>query len=101
MPKLTDSLYLILTPTKHGPRNEHGVPSVREFRTSGLRRERPHTKNGEVAVRLNLSIDSSVFEAIIPVVEIEFGEHDTFVNVAVEVIQPEPEPDDDPEASEV
>ncbi len=86
MTKLNDGLYLVLTPTKHGPRNVHGVPSVREFRTSALRRERPNTKPGEVAVRLNLSIDSSVFEAVIPVVEVELGQHDTFVNVAVEVV---------------
>jgi hypothetical protein len=100
MPRLTDGVYLILTPTKHGPRNEHGIPSVRGFRTSSLRRERPLTKNGEVAVRLNLGIDSSVFEAVVPVVEVELGEHDTFVNVAVEVISPEPDPEDEPEATE-
>jgi hypothetical protein len=97
MTKLTDGFYLILAPNKLGARNEHGIPTVRGFRASALRRERPATRDGEVAVRLNLTIDSSVFEAVIPVVEVELGEHDTFVNVAVQVVPEPPVEDEEPE----
>ena len=92
MVKLDDSCYVVLEPTLSRPDSE-GRRRATSFRATRITRGLPVTRSGETAVRLNLTVDSSVFEALIPIVEIELGERDLFVNTAVEVTAIPEEPD--------
>jgi hypothetical protein len=88
MSKLDEEFYAILVPKRanYGPvRSETGTRDWDSFRVDRIVRTRPTTKTNEVAVRLKLSVDSSIFDKLIPVVEIELGERELFVNTAVEI----------------
>lgn len=93
MSKLTQTSYLVLAPSKrrHYP-NEQGVRVVEEFRIDRVTKNRPTTKQSELAVRINLTIDASLFDKISPIVDIELEEGDLFANVATQVaINAEPD----------
>jgi len=91
MTTLHDSLFLVLKPTKFGRPDENGIRPVTDFRVEKIRRGKPYTDPGEIITRLNITIDSSVFEAVIPVIDVEIGEHDVTVNARAEVSMPEPD----------
>lgn len=96
MPKLSDEFYAVLVPKRrqHGPvRSETGQRDWESFRIDRIVKNRPTTKTNEVAVRLKLVVDSSIFDKLIPTVEIELGERALFVNTDVEVLA-EDVPDD-------
>jgi len=46
-------------------------------------------------VRLKLVVDSSIFDAVIPNVEIELGAKDLFINTEVEIMAQEPAAEDE------
>ncbi|WNN95057.1 hypothetical protein SEA_MAGRITTE_80 [Microbacterium phage Magritte] len=95
MTKLTDDFYLVLQPTKHSGVPVNGQRPVSEFKVERIRRGKPFTNKNEVAVRLNLVVDSTIFDSIIPNVEIELGAQDLFVNTKVEVLATEPPAEDE------
>lgn len=89
MSKLSDEFYAVLIPkrSRYGsPRPETGQMPWESFKVDRIVKGRPTTKTNEVAVRLKLVVDSSIFDKLIPTVEIELGERALFVNTAVEVI---------------
>ena len=90
--QLSDHAYVVLEPTFSRYADANGNRKATGFKATRLTRGRPQTRSGETAVRLNLLVDSSVFEALVPIVEIELGERELFVNSAVEVT---PSPDED------
>lgn len=101
MPKMKEEFFAVLAPKRanYGPaREETGTRDWESFRVDRITRSRPVTKVNEVAVRLNLIVDSSIFDKLIPKVEIELGERELFVNTKVEVngvaVEDEPEDDD-------
>lgn len=63
MTKLNDSVFLILKPTIR----PNGV--VTDFAVTGVRRTKPVGLKYEVAVQLQLNIDSSFFEEYVPTIE--------------------------------
>ena len=86
MTKLTTTAFLVLTPTKRQyAANAHGVRPVTEFKASRLTQNRPPTKQGEIATRVNITIDASLFDKIAPVIDIELEEGTVFANVASQV----------------
>ena len=88
MAKLTQEIYAIIIPKRgtYGPvRPETGTKDWESFRVDRIVKGRPVTKSNEVAVRLKLSVDSSIFDKLIPFVEIELGERELFVNTRVEI----------------
>lgn len=91
MAKLTDEFYLVLSPTRHTGPPVNGQRSASEFKVERIRRGKPYTDKNEIAVRLKLVVDSTIFDAVIPNVEIELGEKDMFVNTQVEVLAQEPD----------
>ena len=89
MAKLKEDFYAVLVPKRssYGPvRPETGMKDWESFRVDRIVRSRPTTKTNEVAVRLKLVVDSSIFDKLIPTVEIELGERSLFVNTAVEIL---------------
>lgn len=97
MTKLDDRFYVVLEPSFGRIEDEHGNRRATAFKATRLTRGRPSTRSGETAVRINLEVDGSLFESLIPIVNIELGERDLFVNSAVEVTAV-PEPEEDSEA---
>lgn len=93
MAKLKQDSYLVLTPTAREYReNERGVRPVTKFRIDRMVKNRPTTKQGELAVKVNITIDSSLFDKVAPVVNVEFEEGDVFANVETQVaINAEPD----------
>ncbi len=88
MSQLNEDFYAVLVPKRstYGPiRLETGTRGWDSFRVDRLVRSRPTTKVNEVAVRLKLSVDSSIFDKLIPTVEIELGERELFVSTKVEI----------------
>ncbi len=88
MTKLSQEIYAIIVPKRstHGPiRPETGLRGWDAFRIDRIVKGRPTTKGTEVAVRLKLTVDSSIFDKLIPSVEIELGERELFVNTHVEI----------------
>lgn len=84
--KLSTTFYAVLKPTRRsGLPNEAGVRPVADFGVDRITKNRPTTKSSEVAVRLNLTIDSSLFDKISPVVNIELEEGDLFANVQSQI----------------
>lgn len=63
MAKLTDSVFLILKP------NIHPNGTAKSFTVTGIRRTKPVGLRYEVALQLNLNIDSSFFEEYIPTIQ--------------------------------
>lgn len=93
--KLTDQIYLVLKPTRYGLPNEDGIRPVTDFKIEKIRRGKPYTDPGEIITRLNLTIDSSVFDAVIPKIEVEVGEHDVTVHARADVSMPPLDDDTD------
>lgn len=88
MAKLTQEIYAIIVPKRanYGPIDPAtGQKGWDSFRIDRFVKGRPVTKGNEVAVRLKLSVDSSIFDKLIPSVEIELGERELFVNTRVEI----------------
>lgn len=88
MTKLMQEFYAIIVPKRsgYGPiRPETGTRDWDSFRIDRIVKGRPTTKGTEVAVRLKLTVDSSIFDKLIPSVEIELGERELFVNTHVEI----------------
>lgn len=88
MPKVKTTVYAVLAATRsryHAPSETTGQRPVESFKIDRFTKNLPTTKANEVAVKLTLALDSSIFDKLIPVVEIELGERDLFVNRAVEV----------------
>lgn len=88
MTQLTQEVYAIIVPkraTMGAIRPETGTRDWDSFRIDRIVKGRPTTKGTEVAVRLKLSVDSSIFDKLIPYVEIELGERELFVNTQVMV----------------
>lgn len=80
--KLSSTVYAILKPTRrNGYTNVAGVKEVLEFTVDRFTKNRPATKVNEIAVQLNLTLDSSLFDKISPVVNIELEEGELFANV--------------------
>lgn len=86
MSKLEDDFYLVLKPTKRMGFPVNGQRPVAEFKVERIRRGKPFTDRDEIAVRLKLVVDSTIFDSIIPNVEIELGAKDMFINTQVEVL---------------
>jgi hypothetical protein len=82
MTKLQDIIYLTLDPSRF---DSSGQP--REFRVSGMRKTPPATRSGEVAVKIKLMVDSSLFAEYLPEAVIEIDER--AVLPRVEVIVPD------------
>lgn len=93
MTKLSDAFFVVLEPTFSRHADENGFRKATGFKAVRLTRGMPSTRYGETAMRLNVEVDSSLFEALIPIVNVELGERDLFVNTAVEVISDPPEVD--------
>ena len=90
MSTLTDSIYLILEPKRTGVTNPlTGRRSASSFRITGTRRERPTTKAGQYFVKIDLNVDSGIFDQIIPVATIDIEEGHVMVNAEVEGV-PQP-----------
>lgn len=88
MTKLEQTFHAVIVPVRRNygpPDRETGKRPVDSFRVDRIVKGRPTTKGNEIAVKLNLSIDSSIFETLVPVVSIELGERDLFVNTKVEI----------------
>lgn len=88
MTKLVQDFYAIIVPKRRtmGPINpETGQRGWDSFRIDRIVKGRPTTKNSEVAVKLKLTVDSSIFDKLIPSVEIELGERELFVNTQVQI----------------
>ena len=84
--KLSTTVYAVLHPTRrYGPVNEAGIRPVQDFSVDRITKKRPVTKVSELAVRLNLTIDASLFDKISPVIDIELEEGDLFANVNTQV----------------
>ena len=95
MTKLDDEFYLVLKPTKRFGVPVNGQRPVHEFKAERIRRGKPFTDRDEIAVRLKLVVDSSIFDAVIPNVEIELGAKDLFINTEVEIMAQEPPAEDE------
>lgn len=93
MAQLEDDFYVVLTPTAHSGLPINGSRPVSEFKAEKITRKKPFTNRNQIAVKLKLRLDSSIFDSIIPNVEIELGAKDLFINTQVEVLAQEPEPD--------
>lgn len=99
MAKLKESIYLVLAPSRREPfPNDRDIRAVREFKVDRHTKNRPTTKQGEIAVKVNITIDASLFDKIAPVVDVELEEGDVFANVLTSVAL-NAEQDDDHEAS--
>lgn len=88
MTKLNQEFYAIIVPKRasYGPIDPAtGQKGWDSFRIDRIVKGRPTTKGTEVAVRLKLTVDSSIFDKIIPSVEIELGERELFVNTQVSI----------------
>ena len=84
--KIKTTAYLVLSPTsRHYQANEHGVRPVTGFRVEKLTQNRPATRQGEIATKINVTVDSSLFDKIAPVIDIELEEGEVFANVASQV----------------
>jgi len=95
MAKIQTTAYLVLSPTERSYReNVHGVKPVTAFKVERLTQNRPSTRQGEIATRLNVTIDSSLFDKIAPVINIDLEEGELFANIATQVaINAEPDTD--------
>lgn len=82
--KLSDSAYLVLTPELH----RYYPTRVIGFKITGLRKAKPKLRSGQVAVKINLNMNSSVFEEYIPQVEVEISGTDIIAPPVVEVVDP-------------
>lgn len=91
MAKLHDSAYLVLTPEFWRYRPE----DVRGFNISELRKRKPALRRGQVAVKVRLEIDASVFADYIPTVVAQIEGTD-LLQPTVEVLTPEGEDDGTP-----
>lgn len=85
MTQLSDEFYAILKPFKRSGIPVNGQRPVREFKVERIRRDKPYTDADEVAVKLVITLDSTLFDEIIPTVNIELGAKDLFVNTEVQV----------------
>ncbi len=101
MAKVKQTIFAILVGQRdqYRPVNpETGQRPVTSFRIDRTTKNLPTTKPNEVAVKLTLTLDNSIFDKLVPVVEIDLGERDLFVNTLVEIngeAVPQDEPDDD------
>lgn len=98
MTQLADTIYLVLTPqrARYGPLNAlTGARDVQSFKIAEMRKNKPTTRPGEVAVRVNIAVDHTLFDQYIPVVDVELAEGDVFVNARV-TAAPQPEEDLEP-----
>lgn len=99
MTKVKQTFYAVIVGKRaqHRPVNpDTGQRPVDSINVDRLTKNLPTTKANEVAVKLTLTLDGSIFDKLVPVVEIELGERDLFVNKAVEVNgEAVPQPDDD------
>lgn len=85
MTKISAEAFLVLKPTSRSGLPVNGQRPVREFKIEKLTQNKPFTNRDEVAVRVTVAVDSTLFDSLIPHVEIELGEKDLFVNTRVEV----------------
>jgi hypothetical protein len=86
MTKIHATAYLVLTPTERNYRaNERGVRPVTAFKVDRLTQNRPVTKQSQIATKVNITIDSTLFDKIAPVIDIELEEGEIFANVATQV----------------
>lgn len=99
MAKLSDEFYAILKPTRRFGPLVNGQRPVREFKVERLRRGKPFTNANEVAVKLVIEVDSTLFDDVIPTANVTIGSKDLFVNTSVEVTS-EPHEDEDAEVPE-
>lgn len=86
MAKLKETVYLVLAPTRRERfPNDRDIRAVTDFTVARTTKNRPTTKQGEIAVKVNIAIDASLFDKIAPVVDVELEEGDVFANVSSQV----------------
>lgn len=90
MSKLTTEVYLVLKPSKRSGVPTNGNRRVTEFKVDRILQNRPFTNRGEVAVKTTITLDSTVFDQLVPEVTLELDSKDLFINTRVE-IEPDPE----------
>lgn len=84
--KISSSVYLVIEPTRRG-----GFPSrVLDFTVREMRKNKPSLLGGQLAVKVKLNIDSSLFDEYIPVLEATIEGHD-IIAPEVEVLPAETE----------
>lgn len=78
--KIHETIYLTLEEgTRYGTRRADGTFPVVEFRVSQMRKSKPTGLSGAVVVKLNISIDPSIFDAVVPVVNLDLGAGDVIL----------------------
>jgi len=81
--KLKETVYLTLEPNRFGYASKGEPRDVLGYRVSGIRKNPPPTKSSEIAIKLELVVDSSLFEEYIPGVLIEIDERSVMPRVEV------------------
>lgn len=82
--KISASVYLVIEPTRR-----YGNPiQVREFAIREMRKNKPNLRGGELAVKVRLNLDPSLFDEYIPVLDAFIEGHDIIVPT-VEVLPSE------------
>lgn len=92
--KVSTTAYAVLKPTKrYGVLNpETGLRPAQNITVTRMTKSRPTTAGDELAVKLNITLDASLFDKISPIVDIELEEGDVFATVNSQVtVEPEQE----------
>lgn len=87
--KLSDTAYLVITPEF----NRYYPDRATRFKITDLRKTKPALRKGQVAVKVQLDIDDSVFADYIPTVVAQIEGTD-LLQPTVEVLTPERDDDD-------
>lgn len=80
--KITSSVYLIIEPGRR-----RGLPA---FSIRGMRQSKPRLESGQLAVKVKLNLDPSLFDEYIPTLEATIEGHD-LIQPEIEVVDQTPE----------
>lgn len=70
MTNLTNDIYLVLEVTRYAYNPETRKNDMpRDFRVASMRKSPPALESSQVAVKLRLNVDSSMFQQYIPIIE--------------------------------
>lgn len=78
--RITETVYLVLEEAQRwGKRREDGTVPVYKFRVARMLKTKPQGVAGAVVVKLNVAIDPSIFDAVVPVVDLDLQAGDVIM----------------------
>lgn len=79
MSRIKETIWLVLEESERWGVPVDGVRPVTKFRVASMRKSKPEGVAGAVVVRLNVSIDPSIFDAVVPVVDLDLQAGDVIL----------------------